>query len=191
MSDWDGMNGTRVLTARDVPLGKLRGGSEYGYRGWMLPVTVDIRIEREQRRDTYETVTHEHIREPLSLSMTSAVWRPDMSDHVSGGATREPLRKLAKVYAPGVARQLADIGDRWHLNAMRAACAHMTSDTLVREPDGYGGERIACGSVNTCPVSGYTYGSAWLVEPLPGVMLGTLRALLAQLPDQSGIVWHE
>jgi hypothetical protein len=61
--------------------------------------------------------------------------------------------------------------DRWHLNTMRAGCAHQT---VVWEDSRYG-VRPSLERTPVCPVSGYRYGSAWLVEVLPDTVLVKCR----------------
>ena len=78
------------------------------------------------------TVTHDVRRAPVR----GGVWRDD-----AGGAGL-PASYLADIDArgayaegmtPELAHRLADIASRWHLNTMRAGCAHMT--TLDHEND--------------------------------------------------------
>jgi hypothetical protein len=82
--------------------------------------------------------------------------------HSCGANAPAELRSVV-TFAPGwdaaKAERLAEIADRWHLNDMRAACAHMVD--LPDDPTYDARKDI------TCPVTGYRYGTAWLVEPLP------------------------
>lgn len=167
-----GLNGVPVFNARDVPVGRIPG-KPYGYRQSLL-VTVDIRMERLTRRE-YETVDHQMVREPLDFALTTSVWRPRLSDIVSCGATVEPLRELSS-YEPGWAaesvKELADL-EEWHLNAMSAACAHQKRNAGLDSPP--------------CPISGYRWGSAWLVRPLPDGFLDKVRGLFADVEDDK--IW--
>jgi hypothetical protein len=124
-------------------------------------VTVDVRVEQLDRADSYETVNHETVSKPLGFSITTGVWRPDGRDIVSGGATVEPLRDLVTFvngFDSGKANALADL-ETWHLNAMRAGCAHQTPVCTDGRPD--------LDLTEACPQTGYRYGQAWLVEELP------------------------
>lgn len=182
----DGLNGYTVVNVHDIELGTIPGGGDYGYApNFHLPVTVSIRMERIPRRAN--TVDHKPIVDHLDFSITSYVWRPDRSDIITGGATVDPLlalyaaegARLADGWTRENVRELWNLAP-WHLNTMTAACAHMDTDKLVREGDGYGGTRIACGYRNTCPDEsghGYTYGAQWLVRPLPADFLANIRRL--------------
>lgn len=175
----DGLNGYTVAKAKDIPVGRIPG-EDYGYKRDLV-VTVSIRMERNPRFAT--TVDHAPIVDHLDFSITTSVWRPDRTDIVSGGATIDPLLQVIAHgrYEDGWdAESVAELVALapWHLNALTAACSHMDADTLVREPDGFGRTRIACGKANTCPESGYTYGAAWLVRPLPSTVLDTVRRLI-------------
>lgn len=61
-------------------------------------------------------------------------------------------------------REFLKLWDQWHLNHMRAGCAHQ------RER----GEREVG---KPCEVCGYRYGSAWLKEPLPQHVVDFMASL--------------
>lgn len=179
-SEFNGLNGTTVLKAVDLPVARIPGAS-YGYKRSLL-VTVELRVERLQRRAVYETVNHEKVTEPYEFACTTSVWRPDGKDIVAGGATTEPLLEAAEhatSWCPGfnaaTALELAALGNIWHLNAMQAACAHQE---VVWEDSKYG-RRPSLDDTPRCPQTGYKYGSAWLVKPLPADFMDTLNRLLA------------
>lgn len=53
--------------------------------------------------------------------------------------------------------KLHELWQRWHLNDMRAACAHQ----VATNPDD------KMGTTPPCPETGYSYGEKWLYESLP------------------------
>lgn len=55
---------------------------------------------------------------------------------------------------------------KWHLNGMRAGCAHQQADI-----------KYEIGAV--CEFCGYKYGSAWLYEPLPADVIGWAKTFEA------------
>lgn len=184
MTEFNGMNGTIMLNIPDSPglwIGTV-SGEDYGYKR-RLSVSVEMRIEREERSEFYQTTTHETVTRPLSFALTSAVWTPNKSDWVSGGATVEPIREVAAqghlntAFTPEQLTELADLGERWHLNTMRAGCAHQERAV---DPDGNALTATGYALDNTppCPLTGYRYGSSWLVEPLPEDFLARLDAIL-------------
>lgn len=105
------------------------------------------------------------------------------------------------------AARLCEIWRRWHLNDMRAGCAHQRAAGWDKRPidpakplDSYGkhfeGQQTASwnmlvwifrsehpeGLLNEpCPECGHKYGSAWLFEPVPPDVVCFLR----DLPDES------
>lgn len=192
MTTFNGLNGTIMLNTGDE--GLLVGyvpGSEYDAKR-RLRVTVDVRIERLERHETYQTTTHEQVTRPLDLSITTNVWRPDDRDILAGGATARPLRQVAMVGAPARfwdadnLTTLARLADRWHLNSMRAACQHQQ---VVWE-DSQAGRRPSLTETAPCPHTGYRYGSSWLVEPLPRGALAMLRHLLRGPIENRNVYVH-
>lgn len=179
-SNFTGMNGTTVREGADITIGKIPGAA-YGYKR-DLRVTVSVRVERLERRETYETTAHETVREPLALSLTSNVWRPDGADIVAGGATVEPIREVAAHGTPAAGltaddlAALATLGQRWHGNDFKAACEHQT----VAWEDSAHGRRPSLTDTAPCPVTGYRYGTAWLVEPLPHDVLAQVDAIMSR-----------
>jgi hypothetical protein len=131
------------------------------------------------------SVTHEPVTEGWRLSVTGGTVIGRRRDYDACGQILDTLADVV-TYAPGWTREdvesLTAVWRDWHLNDMRAACAHMSPETLVREDDGYGRTRVACGAVNTCPDpsgQGYTYGRAWLYAPIPAAALLELSRLTA------------
>lgn len=123
------------------------------------------------------TVEHDPISEALEFTA---------SGQESGltGSAGQMLELLLDIKRPAAPFAMPDIlsiywlWKRWHLNAMRAACAHMDRTAMVQEDDGYGGTRIAC-KENPCPAGeDYYYGKGWLYEPIPDVFLTEMRRLI-------------
>jgi hypothetical protein len=169
----EGLNGNPIFNAEDVPVGRVSGAS-YGHKRRLL-VTVSIRMEELTRRGFYDTVDHKIVREPLDFAITTGVWQPGGRDIVSGGATVEPLRELASYemgWTPESVKELADL-EEWHLNGMSAACAHQERRAGLDSPP--------------CPISGYRWGSAWLVRPLPNGFLSKVENLFAHADEEK--IW--
>lgn len=130
-----------------------------------------------------QTTTHETVCEPETLSLTSAVFKGKKNisrNHITSGATLEDLGRITRP-APGYSlddvRELHRIGTRWHLNTMRAACAHM------EVPEG----KTSAEPLNpkiVCPETGYRWGTAWLVEPLPDDVRDRFVTLMSQGEEQ-------
>lgn len=178
-----GLNGELVFNAKDVPVGRTSGES-YGYKRSLL-VTVEVRMEVLDRHE-YETVNHERVSNPLDFAITTAVWQPGNRDWVSGGATVEPLGELVE-YLNGFdaesVKALADLAE-WHLNGMTAGCAHQ-GEPVMR--DGRYGPEIDFDRTPPCPETGYRYGSAWLLRPLPDGFREHVQNLFGKASDQSKI----
>lgn len=121
----------------------------------------------------HQTIEHETVTDPVRLSImgdvrarriNSTYWGYD-----SAGQCRDAVLRVTEYeqeQGPGAGlgwsaercALLAEVWERWHLNDMRAACAHMPADAHARWD---AGEPVECAAG-----SGYTYGAAWLVEEL-------------------------
>jgi hypothetical protein len=188
-----GLNGETVFDAENVHVGYV-DGEGYGYRG-RCPVTVDVRMERLDRR-TYETTDHRQVSKPVDFAMTAAVWQPNGADMIASGDAAEILAALTE-FAPGwdAAKVAALAGlAPLHLNDMNAGCDHQAP---VMEDDGYGGQRVSLDLTPPCRTpaamrlhpgepetdesparpGGYRYGSAWLLRDLPAGTLKRVRDL--------------
>lgn len=145
---------------------------------------VVVTLELRTREGEHTTITHGTVTDPVEVSLTGeqCIERFGRRDYLGGGQNVDTLADIVNP-APGWTlaeiRELATLWDRWHLNTMRAACAHMVPGDLAREDNGYGGTRISTSDPrNTCPESGYRYGHAWLTEPVPADVVARLDYLM-------------
>lgn len=191
MPEFNGLNGTILLntnTLEGLPVGSAPG-EPYGYSR-KVGVRVDIRIERLERRDWYHTTEHLMMHNPYGLTVTTQVWSPGGTDMVAGGATRDPLREVtepARFWTRDTLATLAVLGDRWHGNDFQAGCAHQ--DVVYEDDPRYPG-RPSLDLTKPCPVNGYRYGSAWLVEPLPEQVIRDLMGLLSGPIENRNVYVH-
>lgn len=141
-------------------------------------VIVEVNLE-PLSPGRHQTVTHAVVEGGLRLSIMGEVYRkgahrgnPDRA-----GQIRESL-SLVTSPEPGWSldeiAELDQIWERWHLNDIRAACAHQT---VVWE-DSPSGRRPSLELTEPCPIIGYRYGSAWLTDPLPTTILERVRYLM-------------
>jgi hypothetical protein len=144
-------------------------------------VFAHITLRQISHAEPRETVTHETITDYTELSVTVSVYGYRSSSCVAAGQAREYLRDPrgladhAGRWTAADIRSLSELWERWHLNGMRAACAHMTlpADTS------YDTRRdIVCESPRV-PFRRYAYGRAWLVEDLPAEVVAEVQRLQA------------
>jgi hypothetical protein len=150
----DGDDGTVILDAEKIIVGKVPGRLYDHQRH--LTVTVDVRVERLERREKYPTIHHGEMTKPLALRFTTAIWQPDGKDCVSVGMSTRGVIEVARDGKPekGFTRagllEMAAFAERWRLNDMRAACAH-------QKVEKHGPRKVA----DACPETGYRHGEAW------------------------------
>lgn len=194
---FNGLNGTILLNTPDSPGVTVGYVSAKGYgfaQDRQLRVTVEMRVERLERSDEYETTEHDHISAPLDFALTTAVWNWNGTDWLEGGATVEPLRQVLKSgnFGEGFNAEkvaaLIELHEQYHLNSMQAGCAHQTR---AEDPNGNALTATGYALDNTapCPITGYKYGSAWLVKPLPADFVPNLLGILADV-DPSRVYVH-
>lgn len=159
-------------------------------RRYRLVVTLDLRVgdlAGDLAERGFKTVEHEPCPPgTLTLSATHDIidrGKRRGDDFVSGGAGLPALPEHEIMFDAGWSRarygELRELAERWHLNTMRAACAHQT---VVWASDRYGRQAPSLDLTPACPVTGYKYGHAWLVEPLPAEVLAYLDALGVKAP---------
>lgn len=153
---------------------------EYVYVG-MTADRKRVLMSAEVRRggNVLSTVDHERIASPEALSLTSAVFtgKKNISrNHVVSGAT---LKHLGRIHTPapgftlGDVRELHRIGTEWHNNTLKSACAHMDV------PKGVGGSELLDMGIR-CESSGYSWGTAHLVKPLPAEVRDRFVSIMSQ-----------
>ena len=138
------------------------GTDDQGHRYY---VEVEIGPDALNDLSYFNTTEHEPAtKRTPTLSMTYREVNPrGRRDWVSGGAGVPDLpARVTKSLA--VLKRMAAVAERWHLNGMRAGCAHQVP---VMETDQYGRTVPSLDLTPPCPLTGYKYGHAWLVEPLP------------------------
>lgn len=161
--------------------------------GYQVTVEVHFGPDRQgnaEKRPTVESTTHETIPYPDVLTINGKVIdlsRYGFGRDIAGGQTVDDVRAITRPAGTLTVEDLArfaDLWDAWHLNTLRAACAHM--DTTIPEgtvlPERYGRPDVLGWRIDNlvCPVTGYTYGHAWLAEVIPDEIVEELTTLLAQ-----------
>ena len=148
------------------------GRTEDGDRVW-------IRIEIRESDRTAQTVEHEWVDRPRELSISGSITYKGHRNASGGGQNigdaAAAMHKPAKGLTEDDIADLVTVWKRWHLNGLKASCAHQT---VVWEDRPYG-RRPSLELTKPCPVQAeaaaedehapkpYRYGTAWLVKPLP------------------------
>lgn len=163
---------------------------------------VFVTIVLRHREGPAQTTTHDMIDYYAELSITGEVYaagRALTGDVIGAGQIMEEVARVAEFgeIADGLdhAALVALVGlwDRWHLNGMRAGCAHQT---VVWENSSYG-RRPSLDLTPECPAvvlsdmpvtaedyrPAYRYGSGWLVEVIPAAVLAEIHALGARIAE--------
>lgn len=152
-----------------------------------LPLRLVVTLELRSVGGEHSLTTEHQVLPAgsLELSATHTVIdrRKRKSDwYVSGGAGIPELPVDAE-FDPGwnVGRfsKLRTIANNWHLNGLRAGCAHQE---IVWEEGKYG-RQMSLTETLPCPETDYRFGSAWLVEPLPQDVIDYLKDLGVKEPE--------
>jgi hypothetical protein len=166
--------------------------------GHWAHVFADVRISHTQPRIdqpevTAETVDHRHITDYNTVSVTfEVIARRRGFNPVTMSPSMAPDSAWLEVgQVPADARRIHDgsmspvsvehrqlIESAWeqhHLNNLVAGCDHMAELTVpdgVADPTGYKLQNWVC------PVTGYRYGSTWLVREIPADQIEQLKSIL-------------
>lgn len=157
--------------------------------------TVQFIANGERCKVTVETRPHQRTAPALTIDLKAI---PDdavelsITGELTGscGQVTESLSEAGRGNAD--IQRLCEIWDRYHLNGMKAGtrAQHHYLDTLPRftGADAYDKTKAALAEAglqpdrNTMPGSQpYSYGSAWLYEPLPDDLLSELDGILTRL----------
>lgn len=151
----------------------LIGRTEGGNR---LFVSIDLStIEPD---GSTETVRHQFVTEPYRLlTITGAV--VDKSGKWDRcGQVVDQVMIARNGWDAGKRYLLYRLWHTWHLNDMRAACDHQS---VIWEDSDYG-RRPSLDLTSPCPLTGYRYGSAWLLDPLNEATLEAVATLQSIYP---------
>ena len=131
---------------------------------------VFVTVETSEQTGHSQTTHHDPISAWTRISITGEIIEKYHHEATSGGQITSALLKITD-FAPGwnwgKVRTLVRLWEQYHLNDMKAACAHQvrvgttTSENLDLTP--------------VCPVTGYRYGRAWLVLPEADTLAGVAR----------------
>ena len=140
-----------MMIASDVLLGRTADGAR-----------VFVTVETSEHTGNSQTTEHDPISAWTRVSIQGEVIEKYHHEATSGGQIGFELTHIT-TFAPGwnkaKVERLASLWRTWHLNDTRAGCAHMS---LPADASYDARKNIRC------PVTGYKYGSAWLVLPEAG-----------------------
>lgn len=149
---------------------------------------VYVNVELRRQEGAWQTIEHEEIATPLTLSIMghtfdkgSNRWDCDSAGQIVDTLTRMNPAKLADGWTSEDVAALHALWQRWHLNTMRAACAHQE---IVYEDDG---QQPSLDKTPPCPITGYKYGHAWLTDPLPEEAAEQARRFADMLDGTDGL----
>lgn len=150
------------------------GRTEDGDRVW-------IEIEIRETNRPAQTTDHQAVNNYRELAISGAIAGKGRRNADQWGQVRAEAAGAMANPAKGITEddvaELVSVWKRWHLNGMQARCAHQT---VVWEDSRYG-RRPSLELTQPCPESGYRYGSAWLVTPLPADVEQWVREFGAKL----------
>jgi hypothetical protein len=132
-------------------------------------VFVNASVKTEERE--CQTVDHGTVRNGQRLSLTGETV-------YSAGQIIDDVRavvKPAKGLTAADLLELVSIWEEYHLNDMKALCAHQTA--AYEYSRGY--KSLDLDAIGACPVSGYRPGSAWLYKTVPDLILARVREILS------------
>lgn len=146
-------------SAKDVFVGRTTDGTR---------IYVDMTVRELDRLDS-QTVNHEEITNYVEFTMSGLGVAKHCRNASSAGQMLEDLMSIkspVKGLTRAEIREMHALWSRWHLNGMKAGCVHMEADAEI-------------GTV--CPETGYRYGYAWLIEPIPADTLARMNELIDKL----------
>lgn len=141
-------------------------------------VFVSVELYKQPSPDRVDqTVTHGKITdaENLSVGVVAFTGKKNISRNLADGLHDESF--IRKVWTPAPGFTLAEVQElyslvkKWKSNALHPGCAHMD----LPEDTSYDARKHI-----TCPETGYRYGHAHLVDPLPDDVRARVIELISQ-----------
>lgn len=163
------------MSAKEITIDM--GRTAEGYK-----VTAEVRRELTTRPTT--SITHEEL--PAG-QMTVAIM---FDAYISSGQT-PPEDRVIVTLPPGVkakdedrrweaVRAVERLWAGWHLNNLRAACAHQVVPEVPADVSALDRTGWLLDNTPPCPLTGYRYGTAWLFAPLDDQALADLALIFNQ-----------
>lgn len=148
-----------------------------------VPHRLDVEVRLMTVPGEHQTTHHAKITDPYRVAVTGTIkskrpsgyWQDEGGGQVGDYVDWESA-KPGRRFPADIAELIKTVWG-WHLNDVKAACAHQT---VVWEQGPYG-RQPSLELTEPCEESGYRYGSAWLVEPLSEDQLATIRRLIEVL----------
>ena len=171
------------MSAKEITIDM--GRTVEGYK-----VTAEVRRELTTRPMT--SVTHEELPAgQMTVAITFEVKDPKKrgdNAFISAGQTPPEDRVIVTLPSTVAAkdedrrweavRAVERLWAGWHLNKMRAACAHQV---VPEVPEGVASRTSwLLDNTEPCPLTGYRYGTAWLFDPLDAQALADLTLIFNQ-----------
>jgi len=162
-----------------VPFGTYREGRQ------RMAVYLTLSIHPAQWVAPGRTVDHEPTpTDALEVTISGESWVARQNgardrryaDCMTAGQIVDDLRAVGSTRA----LRVADLWDRWHLNGMRANCAHFPDQHYHPGETCPAGLTIGGNPAVVGVEPAYASGSAWLFEPVPADVLAELRRLFGK-----------
>lgn len=140
-------------------------------------VTVGLETSDKSSGYALETVNHEQAGQVTRLSMVGEVFEYGQREASMAGQITDHLLSVEpnSEFDAATLKDMHDTWERWHLNDMKAGCAHQT---VVWEIGRYGNHQPSLDHTPRCPITGYRYGFAWLYDPMPEDVLNKVRTFI-------------
>lgn len=165
---------------KTVVIGSIKPGIYCRQARVQIEITIEIKKEAIIKRDVH--LRNATVGESLRITGQVGTSHSILESGQIAATIRRHLRNAEfdnLLVSREELERLLDVWKRWHLNDMRAGCAHQNRllpwacellgigysyDNLMKIPD-----------FQRCPRCGYNYGSAWLYEPLPEEVVNFLE----------------
>jgi len=161
------------------------------------PVTLKLELrEKGQPQQGVDLKTHEN---PIELSMSGSIWNLSRSDCTQCGQMQDTIRdelnsgnlRLKSNISQDDMKKLLDIWDRWHLNGLKAGTTKQNELIEMHRDDPKYAEqdvfldrpRAILKDFDADPDNGYSYGSAWLFEPLSDDVIDFVKEMQGRLNE--------
>jgi hypothetical protein len=180
---------TTPIVERSINKTLSLGKTDYGqsHKRKIYPTELELELRFKKSTFPHRTIDGKNAPIIVEVSICGAVWNSQRTDGYSFG---QNIGTIVQLVPTATVKRIAALWKRWHSNGMKAGTRgqHAALDAYKSEVEAFSYDFDECCNVlaerGLQPDNGYSYGSAWLCEPVPVEVVAELCELFRVPAEQ-------